>query len=89
MSFKDLVNVGGESGEPGLGNTSNLAAVVTSPVVFLAKHLYTPLSASHTAVNSNEQTPLLLDWRIFAEYTTGWSSFSHLIDGSKNKTNLI
>lgn len=60
MSFNDLVKVGGESGEPGLGNTSNLAEVVTSPVVFLAKHLYNPLSDSETAVNSKEHTPLLL-----------------------------
>ncbi len=58
MSFNDLVNVGGESGEPGFGNTSNLADVVTSPVKFLAKHLYTPLSDSVTAVNSKQHTPL-------------------------------
>lgn len=60
MSFKDLVKVGGESGEPGLGNTSNLAEVVTSPVKFLAKHLYSPLSASQTDVNSRVHTPFRL-----------------------------
>lgn len=67
VSFKDLVKVGGESGEPGLANTSNLAEVVTSPVKFLAKHLYTPLSDTDTVVNSREHTPLRLDCRTFAE----------------------